>query len=621
MAFVKNPNYNPNDPKSQRYIEQVGAFTTPSLINTNTQTKTPVVTGTSLPTLPTANSSVFTLQNLQKTTQQQAAKPTATPAATPARTTVPTTSPAPAAKPATPAAPTPTGAAPAQPAAPAYDLKADMLQRVYSERPDLQALYNPDGTPKNPNDPKIASIPTLQDWAQQYGVKERPEIIDTTSEGSIKKLAAEAAAGGLSVEDFLAITNAQATPTADESNAIRNKLGIPNLIDDAFSKPAQTTVQAYKELYELAGLTKIKDDIKTIDGDIAKKRADLVTATEGLNNNPWLSQASRTGRMRILNELALADINNSIAQKNALLDQYDTEIGEIEATISRQVFDEGLDRDLTVDKLNFLLTEAEREEELVSRTVQQRALRYVPEFLQGVQQREKDVFNRELQGDLIRTAASKAGSSSSGGGRTGSGLGGNLSAYTQSIVDNPALFSQLTPTEKGKILSELANAGVDPTVLTVGNLNAGQREQVSGYDDLLRSAAYAKTILDDTDLNTGLFASQGQRLGAVFGGNKDFTQYRSAVDNMNSQLLLLRSGAAVTDAEFERIKGFIPSLNDDEKTAKTKIENFVLETSQAQRNYVLRATQTPQDIIKSVNANGGDYTNMDNNTFFDIAPN
>src|SRR3990167_3821904 len=43
------------------------------------------------------------------------------------------------------------------------------LQMIYSRRPDLQAVYNPDGTAKNPNDPRVAGIPTLQDWARQYG--------------------------------------------------------------------------------------------------------------------------------------------------------------------------------------------------------------------------------------------------------------------------------------------------------------------------------------------------------------------------------------------------------------------------------------------------------------------
>lgn len=52
---------------------------------------------------------------------------------------------------------------------PSFD---EALLMEYKNRPDLQSLYNPDGTAKNPNDPRIAGIPTLQEWANKYGVNE-----------------------------------------------------------------------------------------------------------------------------------------------------------------------------------------------------------------------------------------------------------------------------------------------------------------------------------------------------------------------------------------------------------------------------------------------------------------
>ena len=52
---------------------------------------------------------------------------------------------------------------------PSFD---EALFQEYRNRPDLQALYNPDGTAKNPNDPRIGGIPTLQEWANKYGVNE-----------------------------------------------------------------------------------------------------------------------------------------------------------------------------------------------------------------------------------------------------------------------------------------------------------------------------------------------------------------------------------------------------------------------------------------------------------------
>lgn len=50
------------------------------------------------------------------------------------------------------------------------------LQSVYGKRSDLQALYNPDGTAKDPNNPSIAGVPTLQDWASKYGSQEEESL-------------------------------------------------------------------------------------------------------------------------------------------------------------------------------------------------------------------------------------------------------------------------------------------------------------------------------------------------------------------------------------------------------------------------------------------------------------
>lgn len=50
------------------------------------------------------------------------------------------------------------------------------LIQIWRRRPDLQAVYNPDGSKRNPND---GNPPTLLDWAQQFGVSEEPELAST----------------------------------------------------------------------------------------------------------------------------------------------------------------------------------------------------------------------------------------------------------------------------------------------------------------------------------------------------------------------------------------------------------------------------------------------------------
>jgi len=53
---------------------------------------------------------------------------------------------------------------------------AENLIQVYLKRPDLQALYKPSGEAVNPKDPKVAGIPTLLDWAKQFGSKEEASL-------------------------------------------------------------------------------------------------------------------------------------------------------------------------------------------------------------------------------------------------------------------------------------------------------------------------------------------------------------------------------------------------------------------------------------------------------------
>ena len=52
----------------------------------------------------------------------------------------------------------------------------EKLKEIYNARPDLQALYFPDGTAINPNNPQVANIPTLMSWAIRYGLQEHPEL-------------------------------------------------------------------------------------------------------------------------------------------------------------------------------------------------------------------------------------------------------------------------------------------------------------------------------------------------------------------------------------------------------------------------------------------------------------
>lgn len=210
-----------------------------------------------------------------------------------------------------------------------------------------------------------------------------------------------------------------------------------------------------------------------------------------------------------------------------------------------------------------------------------------------------------VTGKVIRsqpTAKAQSGTSGSGSGSgSSSGIGGGtvsgkLSPQAQQVFDNPSLLSQYTPTERGKFLNQFAAAGLKFDAASMEKLNAGQREQIDAFDTLQREAGLVESILVG-GLKTGLLDTTFAKSGQLLGKSTDFTTYDSSLSNMNSILLRARSGGAVTPQEYDRIKGFIPSAFDDEKTAATKVARFSEEMEAARQNYIKRATQTTSQII------------------------
>lgn len=179
-----------------------------------------------------------------------------------------------------------------------------------------------------------------------------------------------------------------------------------------------------------------------------------------------------------------------------------------------------------------------------------------------------------------------------------SGDADGLSKRAKQILDNPSLLYRYTATEQGKILDEFANNNVEFDAAGLEKVTGTLRKNVAQYDSIESQAAKALELVNQVD--TGLYAGNKGRIDQVFGkASPEFTAYNSAISDMNSVLVLLRSGAAVTDSEFKRIKGFIPSITEDEKTAAQKIPLFIEAIASAKRDYINRATQTTKQMMDS----------------------
>jgi len=204
-------------------------------------------------------------------------------------------------------------------------------------------------------------------------------------------------------------------------------------------------------------------------------------------------------------------------------------------------------------------------------------------------------------GETVKDLGGAYKTSSGGSGSTTITDTGNLSDFASDVFDNPALLNNLTATERGKVLKELSNSGADLNRFTVEDLSGSQREQVSMYDDLGRQASSVNLLIDTNKLNLGPIAGRVSKARALVGeAPAGFNELNSVLSNMGSTLLKLRSGAAVSDEEFKRLSGFIPSIDEDEKTVKDKVVKFEEELNKTKENYVNRATQTSFDLKESV---------------------
>lgn len=224
-------------------------------------------------------------------------------------------------------------------------------------------------------------------------------VTDVTDTGgvsdvdSLKSLVEQAGKAGISLEDTLDLISRSTSVTTEEKEQIRNELGIPDLISETFKKPSQTTQEIYIQAFNESGLPKIKQNIATIDEQINKIRSNAGAGITAERKNPFISQATRSGNLRIIAQDAEQQITNLNVQRKQLLDTYDQGIDEIEGVISRFSTQLEDDQTLNVQKLNFLLDEAERQAGGITETREREGLRVVPDFLKT--EEDVDPFSKE----------------------------------------------------------------------------------------------------------------------------------------------------------------------------------------------------------------------------------
>jgi hypothetical protein len=187
--------------------------------------------------------------------------------------------------------------------------------------------------------------------------------------------AKSAGAAGVSLNDTATLFGA----TPEEDKAKKDELAktfgydsFDGFVSEAFSKPSQTTQQFYQDAYRTAGLDERLSRI-------TKLKKDLSQAEFAINDNPWLSEASRGGRVRRLQELANADITTDEDAYNLGLDQ-------VKNLVAAHAEDIGADERLRESRFNYLTKTAE---EAASRLGTDRLRSNLSTYLEGKRSAEK----------------------------------------------------------------------------------------------------------------------------------------------------------------------------------------------------------------------------------------
>ncbi len=541
--FTKNTNYNPNDPNSNRYVSPIHTTATPITATqlgykpvTIAPSAKPITIGGTVakPTIPTSigiPGQNMTMANLPPLSSA------GTPTIKTATTTYPTTN---------TVKPTPTATVPT---------------------PTIGGTT-----------PTKATIGALEGT--------QPQLDQST-------LATLAGKAGMSPQDFLKSLGMNSAPDAATQNGIRNSLGIPTVEASAYAKPSKTSQAIYNDAYNTSGLGDIKNKIADIDKTIEAKRLQLTKNIKAHQDNPWLSQETRSARIANEEKLAIADIQTYVDSRTSYLDQYDKGVTEIEKMVGRITGDEKLARDLSADHLNYLLNEAERQTGVAKTEGEKQNLRYLPDFLKSSYAETINKENRATA-NTIKIANAKSDNS----GAANSAL---LSLQNMGIdVNDPSnkSYATLAKSAGGKAttdtfrttfekgLSTLYQLSDLNKAFTTYNANTGKDvdEETGPIMGIIRSsnpydvkaqAIQAQLTALVPQLARGIYGEVGVLT------NQDVELYKQTIPNLKSTTDVRNALLAITARSVQRalenkllvqanggvdVSGFIPMLQDIQNT-------------------------------------------------------
>lgn len=148
-------------------------------------------------------------------------------------------------------------------------------------------------------------------------------------------------------------TTPPAIPTGSPLDPNQTRIG--ELTKQIFQAPTVNQQRLYEDAYNTAGLATVRTKLEDLNKQIADRQAAYTSKEGDINENPFLSEASRTGRLKRLNDQKQAEIGNLLDQYKQYADLYNSGIDEVNKSVERQVGDFNTKRQVGTEELNYLL--------------------------------------------------------------------------------------------------------------------------------------------------------------------------------------------------------------------------------------------------------------------------
>lgn len=375
-----------------------------------------------------------------------------------------------------------------------------------------------------------------------------------TQQPQNQSLAQVAAQAGLSLDDYLKLVSGSVSPT--ERDSINASLGIPDLQNKLF-QPAPSTQELYNNAYQSAGLGDLKAKIDAKLAEINALQQKYTDKAGTVNENPFLSEASRTGRLRVLDDKRLADIGNLQNEANSLASLYNNGINEVNAVVGRTTQDFSNNQQINSLKLQYLQQQAEQQLSDLKNSKTQAAYQYLPDYLKAKAAAQKP--------DTI------------GSNETGYyAWNPNTRTFEPVIPGKNDANEILSPTDAqllgvpyGTTRGQAMSMGLVPAKPLTDSQN-----QAATYALRVSQAGTAIDSVINKIVNMNPIEYEAQKRLPSYLQSADFQAYEQAARNLINAVLRRESGAAIAQSEFDNAYAqYLPKPGDTTTTLDQKKQN------------------------------------------------